>query len=655
VTSLVALLVLVAGLAATASAATGVRRAAHDEAQARFTASATQSAVAVEDQLTSYFNRLRNVGAFVASGRPATTEELERYVRQDHTFEELRSLQSLVFGRRVEEADLPAFLARSRQAHPDLAIRGYAPHTPGDPWYLITDYVPGTIDFQLVPGSDVTPIPTVRALVDEAARTGRAVIASFQRDPLLIAAASTGYPMVRELLAVDFFMVLPIFDGTGSIGPEHLVGWMAAPIGHFDEALAASSKARPSDMGLALTVDVHSPALAESSAGGAVTEVTARAGDAGAEAGAPFTYGTAFAVLGVDLSLRAWSNAAADDAPATVTLVALGGGLLSLLAAVLVFVRRRDVERKRLLARELAVRAQFQRDIVDSVTSAMVVLDQDGRIVTSNRAWATLLGAEEVDGAPPDERYLDVLGRLGLDDATASPVPPVPPAEQMAAVLAGETSSVEMAVPVRRPGGTTWYAVRATPLRGREGGAVVVHTDITDLKSSHDDLQLRAVHDPLTGLLNRSGLDAAAGASLERARHQPDVVAALFIDLDAFKIVNDSFGHRVGDLVLREVAARIQRETRPIDSVGRLGGDEFVVILGAPADQEVAEAVAGRILDRLAQPVTAAGLSVTVGASIGIAIVDDPAALSYRELVDSADRAMYDAKQRGGTRWVVAS
>jgi hypothetical protein len=309
VAGLLALTTLLVGLAVTGAAATSVRRAAHDVARTRFTASAEQSAVAVEEQLAAYFNRLRNVGAFVGNGRPATTEEFERYLRQDHTFEDLRSLQSLFFGRRVEDADVPAFLARNREVHPDFAIREYAPHPPGATWYLITDYAPGSVDFQLAPGADVTPIPTVRLLVDEAARSGRGIIASFQRDPVLIAAASSGSAMVTELLAVACFMVVPIFDGTGAVGPDHLVGWVGAPIGHFDDALAASSRGRPTDMGMTLTVDVHAPGVAVADA---VTRVTARSGAAGSGEGAPFTVDTSFELMGVEFSLRAWSNAEAS-------------------------------------------------------------------------------------------------------------------------------------------------------------------------------------------------------------------------------------------------------------------------------------------------------------------------------------------------------
>jgi diguanylate cyclase (GGDEF)-like protein len=157
----------------------------------------------------------------------------------------------------------------------------------------------------------------------------------------------------------------------------------------------------------------------------------------------------------------------------------------------------------------------------------------------------------------------------------------------------------------------------------------------------------QAFHDALTGLANRTLFADRVAHALDRRVGPGRLRAAiLFIDLDDFKVVNDSLGHPSGDLLLRTVTARLRRVVRPFDTVARLGGDEFAVLIEDLAGPEEAVTVAERFLEELAEPVDLQGTAVTIGASVGIALADT-ASMTYDDLLREADVAMYRAKERG--------
>jgi diguanylate cyclase (GGDEF)-like protein len=166
-------------------------------------------------------------------------------------------------------------------------------------------------------------------------------------------------------------------------------------------------------------------------------------------------------------------------------------------------------------------------------------------------------------------------------------------------------------------------------------------------------LKHEALHDTLTGLPNRSHLLSRMGMALARFRHDPkQLFAVLFLDLDRFKVVNDSVGHLVGDELLKEAARRIGRCVRDPDMVARLGGDEFAIVLDFIHTADDAVAVADRVIASLAEPMRIAGKELYTSASIGIALVD----ARYRspeELLRDADVAMYRAKATGRQRFAI--
>ena len=160
----------------------------------------------------------------------------------------------------------------------------------------------------------------------------------------------------------------------------------------------------------------------------------------------------------------------------------------------------------------------------------------------------------------------------------------------------------------------------------------------------------RAEHDPLTGARNRSGLDHLLQRLIDSAVARGRQVAVLFIDLDRMKQINDTFGHPVGDQVLREVARRLDQERRPGDELTRYGGDEFVVIMPDLQGVNVAARMAQALLDRLALPFQIGGESLTLSASIGVALCPADQTLAAGALA-CADSAMYQAKQAGKNTW----
>jgi diguanylate cyclase (GGDEF)-like protein len=164
----------------------------------------------------------------------------------------------------------------------------------------------------------------------------------------------------------------------------------------------------------------------------------------------------------------------------------------------------------------------------------------------------------------------------------------------------------------------------------------------------------RALHDPLTGLANRGLLMDQLGQALARARRRPGSVAVVFLDLDRFKVLNDSLGHAVGDDLLVEVARRLEGVMRSADTVARLGGDEFVVLMEDVVRVDEAHALARRLRAAIAAPIpVAAGQRVVLSASVGIAVSTEGAdgvAATPSSLLWDADIAMYRAKDAGRDR-----
>jgi len=265
----------------------------------------------------------------------------------------------------------------------------------------------------------------------------------------------------------------------------------------------------------------------------------------------------------------------------------------------------------------------------------------DGHFLEANGTFAAMFGLKD-----PSE-----LVHLDANDLYADPN------DRLVFRSAVEREGIAHAIDFRAKaldGHVFWLRDSALLVRDAAGKPLYyegIVQDVTERKSHELRLEDRASLDNLTGLANRGVLLDQLGVALGGA--VPDEpVALLFVDLDHFKGVNDRFGHAAGDAVLVEAAGRLSAATRDADLVARFGGDEFAVVLPAGAGLDVARAVAERIVTALKVPFAVESTKVQLGASVGIAVCDEP--LTAQELIHRADSAMYQAKNSAGKHAKVA-
>jgi diguanylate cyclase (GGDEF)-like protein/PAS domain S-box-containing protein len=190
------------------------------------------------------------------------------------------------------------------------------------------------------------------------------------------------------------------------------------------------------------------------------------------------------------------------------------------------------------------------------------------------------------------------------------------------------------------------YSAPLVDSRGRYRGRIWYFRDITDSKVAEERVQYLAYYDPLTGLPNRTLLQDRLATALAGARRRKDRVALLFLDLDRFKVINDSLGHSCGDLLLRDVAERLKRWARQQDTVARLGGDEFLIVLTNIKEVSNAAVAAERLMDAMIAQFVIQGHSLSISCSVGISIFPEHGA-DGEILIKNADAAMYCAKESG--------
>nr|WP_256369091.1 sensor domain-containing diguanylate cyclase [Duganella vulcania] len=270
----------------------------------------------------------------------------------------------------------------------------------------------------------------------------------------------------------------------------------------------------------------------------------------------------------------------------------------------------------------------------------MLIVDRSSRTVWANHAYERLVGSalDEIRGAVPgllhtDRRRKELFRNL------------------FQTVFEGGTWVGELFAAAKDKAPRPFECV-VTPLQdglGRSSHFLVAMHDVSVLRSAIEQMSYNAHHDALTGLANRPMLQSVLAHAISHALRSRTLCALLFIDLDGFKAVNDEHGHHVGDGLLIEVAQRLQRAVREADTVCRLAGDEFAIVLDEIAAPAGAVVIANKILELLSRPMTIDGRSVTVGASIGIAIIPH-AGDSVAAALRNADAAMYSAKRSGKNR-----
>ncbi len=311
------------------------------------------------------------------------------------------------------------------------------------------------------------------------------------------------------------------------------------------------------------------------------------------------------------------------------------GPIVGLLGYVLDITERTEVERA------LASSEALFRTAILASPIGLAMTEPDGSFRVVNESLCRLLGREEAW----------LLGHAEQDVTHPEDVERV--LRERAADIAREDDA-EMTVVrfVHSEGQVLWVKRGAELISGAAGRPDYLLVQYADSTAEHDALEMlayQAFHDPLTGLRNRAWILDMLEVDLLAAPRIGSRVGVLFIDLDNFKIVNDSLGHAAGDEVLITVAERIAGVLRPMDRVGRSGGDEFVVVVPDVMDAQQAELVAERIVSAVGTDLTIRGHRIVPTVSIGIALNDEES--TSASLLRDADAALFRAKAAGRSRW----
>jgi diguanylate cyclase (GGDEF)-like protein/PAS domain S-box-containing protein len=300
--------------------------------------------------------------------------------------------------------------------------------------------------------------------------------------------------------------------------------------------------------------------------------------------------------------------------------------------------KQAEADRALLLSLERRARAETEaanerlRALIQASPLPISTLDLDGNVVTWNPA------AEHTFGWSSDE----VIGK-------AEAIPDDNRASWTAALQLAARGEQVTGAEIRRAnkeGEPLDLITSIAPLRDGDGqvtGFVTISTDITGRKRAEQALTHQAMHDALTGLPNRLLLQDRLEQATRAAQREMEGFALLFLDLDGFKSVNDTYGHHTGDLLLQHVAIRIRSALRGSDTVARLGGDEFAVLLLNSGIQG-AVLTAEKIIASLGRPIEVDGKQLRIGASCGISLFPDHSD-NVSGLIQQADAAMYAAKR----------
>ncbi len=305
--------------------------------------------------------------------------------------------------------------------------------------------------------------------------------------------------------------------------------------------------------------------------------------------------------------------------------------ILSIWAAATLGLRRARIERA-LLTTSLLADATL-----DSIREAVITIDAKSNITRLNRAAVNLTGftAVEAIGRPLSAIFQIENDRRVRDDSVADEGP---------SLFVGKLAILKSRTGRRIPIETT-----NSYIKGADGvidGSVVVFRDVSDRQRYETEIKRLAYRDELTELPNRTSFWERLHAEIAVAAQKRRMLGLLYLDLDGFKAINDTLGHRAGDDLLRGVAERLRGAIRRGDTVARLGGDEFCVILPSIQQAADAERVAEKLVDAMKEPIALGNERVRARPSIGIAVYPQDAT-DAEDLVHCADQAMYEAKHGG--------
>lgn len=302
---------------------------------------------------------------------------------------------------------------------------------------------------------------------------------------------------------------------------------------------------------------------------------------------------------------------------------------------VLAVAMYKDITEEKITKHKLGIAESCYRTLVEYSPDAILV-QNDAKLSFANPAAVKLLGAESLH---------QIIGKSICDFIEPNHAEDKRPFVDVFHNL--ETVKTEPMIEklMRFDGTKIWVEIIAIPVQ-HEGELVIqaILRDVTVRKYYEDQLTYMATYDPMTGVINRSSFIVALDQAIEQANESEETIAVLYIDLDKFKNINDSFGHGVGDELLIQFAKRLGRNIRNLDVVGRVGGDEFLILLRDIAKEKI-EVIVKRMLANFNEPYLIQDYEIRSTSSIGIAMypVDGN---DSEKLIHNADQALYRAKEK---------
>jgi diguanylate cyclase (GGDEF)-like protein/PAS domain S-box-containing protein len=307
-----------------------------------------------------------------------------------------------------------------------------------------------------------------------------------------------------------------------------------------------------------------------------------------------------------------------------------------------IVVNGRDITERKKAADVLRESEERMRTIFEEAPIGMAIVASDLRILSVNNALCAMLGYSEEEIVALGTHGFTHPEDLRKDDS------------EMTSLMAGDIPSYRVEKRYKtKSGDLMWGDLTATVIRDGEGKVLYglsMIENITDRRHAEATVRHLAFHDPLTGLPNRALSRDRLELAIAQARRAGHMAAVMFLDLDRFKLVNDSVGHAEGDRLLAEVAEKISAIVREGDTVSRVGGDEFTILLPTVDSVQGAVRIAGRILNGLSDPFVVAGKEFLISGSIGITITPDDGD-DADTLLRNADIAMYRAKEQGRNQY----
>jgi len=280
---------------------------------------------------------------------------------------------------------------------------------------------------------------------------------------------------------------------------------------------------------------------------------------------------------------------------------------------------------------------RIQSSAVRSSSEQIVITDTQGRILYVNPAFEAETGYtfDEVVGQTP---RIQKSGKHGDDFYR----------KMWSTIMAGETWRGEI-TNRRKDGSHVVEEMTITPVKDEHGHPeqfIAIKGNITELKVYEEQLDYLSYHDPLTGLPNRLLFSDRLNHRLSESRKEGKMLAVMFLDVDRFKLINDTLGHNIGDMLLTGIAGRLHSCLRDVDTIARMGGDEFTIIVSNIASQDSVVVVADRIVEAMKEPFQVDGRELFASVSVGISVYPSDGD-DAETLVKNADAAMYRAKERG--------